>query len=569
MNTLSVRSILAFIIIATGAVLAVAVRGDGPALPAQNDSTSTLPESAVDTATHETWSEPQETLRFSNANQISPRIEPFSPPPPTRRSFMATWVRITGATSYRLDVSTNYSFSSYVDGYRDLDVGNVTGSVVTNLNPATTYYYRIRAYNANGSSAYSQVMSITTIATTGLSINPTFDSSITTNPNAAAIEATINRAISIYESLFSDPITIEILFRYATTAPDDTPLPAGFLSGSIYVVYPVPWNVYTHALSVDAKTGNDVLAIASLPVTALSANVKLSSAGGRAVGLNTPPIPYPVLGGPYDGIVTLNSAAPFQLTRPTSASNFDAQRVTEHEIDEVMGLGSYLGQGASDLRPQDLFGWSSPAIRNLTLSGPRYFSVDGGVTDIANFNQGPAGDFGDWSSEACPQLHPYVQDAFGCTGQSSDVTATSPEGIALDVIGYDLVGAPPAGAGALVTVPEASVGAGSANDPTINYAQSARSTLTPTEMPQSTHLQTTYGSSGLVSQILKLGSATNAAQILGHWKDGLYVVDAVWVQGAFKACGTEEFPCILIPHPAIHLTPTPSVLAMDKKTNQP
>src|SRR5207253_6905914 len=41
-------------------------------------------------------------------------------------------------------------------------------------------------------------------------------------------------------------------------------------------------------------------------------------------------------------------------------------------------------------------------------------------------------------SPACPQPHPYVQNAFGCTGQSSDVAATSPEGVNLDVIGYDL-----------------------------------------------------------------------------------------------------------------------------------
>jgi hypothetical protein len=34
-----------------------------------------------------------------------------------------------------------------------------------------------------------------------------------------------------------------------------------------------------------------------------------------------------------------------------------------------------------------------------------------------------------------------VQNAFGCAGQSSDISATSPEGINLDVIGYDL--APP------------------------------------------------------------------------------------------------------------------------------
>src|SRR5207248_7552553 len=55
--------------------------------------------------------------------------------------------------------------------------------------------------------------------------------------------------------------------------------------------------------------------------------------------------------------------------------------------------------------------------------------------------------YGDWSSDvcssdlACPQAHPYVQNAFGCAGQSSDVAATSPEGVNLDVIGYDLVNA--------------------------------------------------------------------------------------------------------------------------------
>src|SRR5262249_1986957 len=51
----------------------------------------------------------------------------------------------------------------------------------------------------------------------------------------------------------------------------------------------------------------------------------------------------------------------------------------------------------------------------------------------------PNGDFGDWLSAACPQANPYVQNAFSCTNQTSDVMPTSPEGINLDVIGYDLV----------------------------------------------------------------------------------------------------------------------------------
>jgi len=109
-------------------------------------------------------------------------------------------------------------------------------------------------------------------------------------------------------------------------------------------------------------------------------------------------------------------------------------------MDEVIGLGSYLNiSGGDDLRPQDLFSWSSAGSRNTSSSGTRYFSINGGVTNIVNFNQGPTGDFGDWLSEDCPQSHPYVQNAFSCTGQFSDVTATSPEGINLDVIGYDLV----------------------------------------------------------------------------------------------------------------------------------
>jgi uncharacterized protein YggT (Ycf19 family) len=85
-----------------------------------------------------------------------------------------------------------------------------------------------------------------------------------------------------------------------------------------------------------------------------------------------------------------------------------------------------------------LFSWSSAGHRNFTSSGTRYFSIDGGVTNVVNFNQDPSGDLGDWLSQDCPQANPYVQNAFACTGQFSDIAATSPEGINLDVIGYDL-----------------------------------------------------------------------------------------------------------------------------------
>jgi hypothetical protein len=433
-------SISRTIILVGGVVLAFGTANTN--LLGQSHSPGASPVFQASIATHQTGAESQTAPGFPSPTEMTAQGE-IEIPAPTRSTFMASWPGVKSAVGYLLDVSTNESFSSYVDGYHDLDVGNVTARVVTGLNRGTTYYYRVRAYGGTGPAVYSAVMSITTETTAGLIINPTFDSSITGNPNAAAIEAMINRAISFHEALFSDPITIQIRFRYSTTGPDGHPLPAGAIAQSLFVIYLVPWSIYIDALRADARTSNDTVANASLPGTALSPNIRPRSAGGRAVGLDTPPAMLADgtigQGGPYDGIVTLNSSVPYQFTRPPSAANLDAQRSTEHEVDEVIGLGSRLGHNGNDLHPQDLFSWSSPGVRNITSSGARYFSINGGATNIVSFNQNPDGDFGDWLSTACPQAHPYVQNAFGCAGQYSDIAATSPEGVNLDVVGYDLV----------------------------------------------------------------------------------------------------------------------------------
>jgi hypothetical protein len=279
-----------------------------------------------------------------------------------------------------------------------------------------------------------------TTPSSGLVIAPTFDASILNNANSAAIQSMINQAIATYESLFSDPITVNILFRYSNTDPNGASMGTA-LAHSYFVIYDIPWNTYIAALTGDAKTGNDATANASLPGSPLSTNVVPSSAAGRAIGLATSPSMFAdgtvSPGGPYDGIVTINSSQPFQFTRPPSGTKYDALRATQHEMDEVLGLHSHLQDGSSDLHPQDLFSWSAPGSRNVSSAGSRYFSINGGNTNIVGFNQDADGDFGDWLSTTCPQANPYVQNAFGCKGQASDVTATSPEGINLDVIGYD------------------------------------------------------------------------------------------------------------------------------------
>jgi phosphodiesterase/alkaline phosphatase D-like protein len=65
-----------------------------------------------------------------------------------------------------LDVSTSNTFSTYVSGYQNLDVGNVTSFPVTGLSPNTTYYYRLRSYNGCATSSNSNVKNVKTLPCT-------------------------------------------------------------------------------------------------------------------------------------------------------------------------------------------------------------------------------------------------------------------------------------------------------------------------------------------------------------------------------------------------------------------
>lgn len=94
--------------------------------------------------------------------------QPASPPTATAATnvtttgFNANWGSAGGASGYRLDVSASSTFSGYVSGYQNLDVGNALSAGVSGLSPGTTYYYRVRSYNGAGTSDNSNIVSATT-----------------------------------------------------------------------------------------------------------------------------------------------------------------------------------------------------------------------------------------------------------------------------------------------------------------------------------------------------------------------------------------------------------------------
>jgi hypothetical protein len=292
-----------------------------------------------------------------------------------------------------------------------------------------------------------------------LNIVPTYDSTITGDPNAAAIEGAVTSAISAYYYV-ADPITVSILFQAAHSS-------IGFLGASGSTYYQTPTANYIGLLNTDAITYQNTIetqAVSQLPNSnsAAAHDVIATSADFRALGVSadTGTISSVDLttfninnGGIYDGAVILNLNQPFAFSDSGGSvpgGQYDAVRVLEHEIDEVLGIGgsgSTLNDGVfqnqippdengvTALGPLDLYRYSGPGAPSLNLN--TYFSIDGGNTSVASFSPNPGGDLGDWA-----QGTGAVQDCCTASGLVAGVTPTSPETIALEAIGYELIPEP-------------------------------------------------------------------------------------------------------------------------------
>ena len=263
---------------------------------------------------------------------------------------------------------------------------------------------------------------VTSHAGAGLLIVPTFDTTITSDPNAATIEATINNVIGEYEAVFTDPITIYITFQEMTT---------GLGQSSTYLTS-LPYSTVRSQLVSGASTNNDTTAISHLPNA--SADPVLTHANVWVTVANALALNHSSGSTVVGGTISLNTSI-CNITRTTiDPSKYDLAAVSAHEIDEVLGLGSALGSSFTDIRMQDLFRYDQTGARSFTTSPTElsYFSLDG-TTDLTQFNQSGGGsDYGDWASSSTQR----VQDAFGTPGTTVDPGV---EFIALDVQGYHYV----------------------------------------------------------------------------------------------------------------------------------
>jgi hypothetical protein len=273
----------------------------------------------------------------------------------------------------------------------------------------------------------------------------------------------------IYSSIFSN-INATIFIQFGNT---------GVGSSSVNIT-PITYAQYYAALAshTDDPGALGTLSSSSDPLVpygntneniditaALASSLGITVNGANTAGVEADGMTSCTLGtsGCYNGVITISTVTSFYFPTvdtdpPQGPSQVDFFYVVEHESDEILGTVSCISTdtnndtpedgcnpGSTDASPADLFRYSATAGTRSFLTtdngSAAYFSNDGGVTDIAQYNNSPdAEDYGDWLNGS----HYEVQDAGAAPASTLDISTDGGSEVAvLDAVGFNLVAPEP------------------------------------------------------------------------------------------------------------------------------
>jgi hypothetical protein len=273
-----------------------------------------------------------------------------------------------------------------------------------------------------------------------LTINVTYDSSVTNIGTLTEVQTAIGAAVQTLENLYTNDITLNITVYSSDAGPfgeiDLGESNTHFVYNSATFKYPQ----VTNALRLARTTLADSNSVASLPDSDPTGGTQdwiIARAEAKALGVLNVSANNPAADGEVGFANDANYT--FDPNHRTVSGKYDLIGVAEHEITEVMGRTTYNLNGSGYYVPYDLFRFTSSGVRSFDpYASDVYFSIDDGVTPLKYFyNDVNSGDIQDWASGATPDSF----DAFVSDGNELSLSAA--DLIAVDILGYKLNYLPP------------------------------------------------------------------------------------------------------------------------------
>jgi len=279
----------------------------------------------------------------------------------------------------------------------------------------------------------------------------------------------------LWSAIFDDPITINVDIDFDN-------LGAGILGSTGNVTAQSNFDPTKTALINDATSADDATAVANFqPGTSLdmltnntqippSPVVRDNDGSGNNFALDVPRSNLKALGiiagndPASDGSISFSNQFNWDFEQTPAGNEFDFIGVAAHEVGHLMGFTSGVdvvdfAGGSGPAAPTDLdnfrvfsvldlFRYSAAslaepnqpangAVLDLAYGGTPYFSIDGGVTNLATFSTGSFNGDGRQASHWKDNLGLGILDPTFSLGEVGVITPLDIQ--AFDVIGYDLI----------------------------------------------------------------------------------------------------------------------------------
>jgi hypothetical protein len=282
---------------------------------------------------------------------------------------------------------------------------------------------------------------VLSLSARALTINVTYDSSVTNIGTLAQVQTAFGAAAQTIQNLYTNTSTVNITVYGPNHGPfGDVDLGE---SETEFTYDPNTFNYpqLTNALYAARTTAADSNSVASLPASDPTGGGQpwiVARAEAKALGLTN--LNVAVNDTNEDGEIgfATNVNYTFDPNNRAVSGEFDFIGVAEHELTEVMGRNTFGLNGSGYYVPYDLFRFTTNGMRSFDPDATNvYFSVNNGATALKYFNSDPSGDIQDWASSTPPDSY----DAFVTSGH--ELVLSSADLTSVNIIGYKLNYQPP------------------------------------------------------------------------------------------------------------------------------